>query len=58
MVSPSSSKQTEDITEVLVKIENLLSKQNRTENRFLPLTMIFRRLALITRFLLTIQMTM
>ena len=27
-----SPKQIEDITEVLVKIENLLSKQNRTEN--------------------------
>ena len=32
----SSSKQTEDITEVLVKIENLLSKQNRTENLLSP----------------------
>ena len=31
------SKQTEDITEVLVKVENLLSKQNRTEN-FLSLS--------------------
>ena len=27
----SSSKQTEDITEVLVKTENLLSNQNRNE---------------------------
>ena len=32
----SSSKQTEDITEVLVNIENLLSKQNRTENFLSP----------------------
>ena len=44
----SSSKQTQDITEVLVKIENLLSKQNRTENLLSCLTVIFRRLALIT----------
>ena len=44
----SSSKQTQDITEVLVKIENLLSKQNRTENLLSYLTVIFRRLALIT----------
>ena len=34
----SSSKQTEDIIEVLVKIENLLSKQNRTENSVRNLT--------------------
>ena len=32
----SSSKQTEDITEVLVKIENLLSKQSRIENLLSP----------------------
>ena len=32
----SSSKQTGDITEVLVKIENLLSKQNRNENLLSP----------------------
>ena len=44
----SSSKQTQGITEVLVKIENLLSKQNRTENLLSCLTVIFRRLALIT----------
>ena len=32
----SSSKQTEDITEVLVNNENFLSKQNRTENFLSP----------------------
>ena len=32
----NSSKQAEDITEVLVKIENLLSKQNRIENFLSP----------------------
>ena len=32
----NSSKQAEDITEVLVKIEHLLSKQNRTENFLSP----------------------
>ena len=48
-----SPKQIEDITEVLAKIENLLSKQNRTEN-LLSLTVIFCRFALITGFLLTI----
>ena len=31
-----SAKQTEDDTEVLIKIENLLSKQNRTENLLSP----------------------
>ena len=50
----SSSKQTEDITEALVKIENLLSKQNRTENLLSPSHSVFRQLALITRFLLAI----
>ena len=32
----SLSKQTVDITEVLVKTENLISKQNRTENLLSP----------------------